>query len=258
MPGSVKDIKAWQMRFDKGMSKTLDGNRANANHFPPLMHHHILELDINLLDIPDFDDIYTVGSMLKAWFRELPDEIFPKSIQSRIARECESYTGGDTAPPMLKDELSKLPPFNYYLLFAITAHITLLSKFSDTNKMTYQNLCICFQPCTGIEAFAFHFLVKDWRNCWQGCTTEKAYTEEENTFITSSLAPTFATVMGQDSRGTTPVAHSRPRTDRTDSTTSSKASSRSPEHTYTRSDTNGSTLSLHQGKYPARCRTRSR
>lgn len=190
--------------------------------------------------------------MLKAWFRELPDEIFPKATQSRIARECEAYAGGDIAPPMLKEELSKLPPFNYYLLFAITAHITLLSKFSDTNKMTYQNLCICFQPCTGIEAFAFHFLVKDWRNCWQGCTTEKAYTEEEHTFITSSAQPTFASAEGNDSRGTTPaeaMGPARPPTARLGSASSSKGLTGSPKHVYTGSGMNGSTISLHQGKH---------
>lgn len=80
---------------------------------------------------------------------------------------------------MLKDELSKLPPFNYYLLFAITCHISLLHSCSEFNKMNYNNLCICFQPAIKIDAFCFQFLILDWRNCWQGCWTEKEYLVEE-------------------------------------------------------------------------------
>ena len=79
----------------------------------------------------------------------------------------------------MKDELSKLPPWNYYLLFAITCHLSLLTAYSDKNKMTYSNLCICFQPALKIDAFCFSFLVQDWRNCWQGCWTEKEALEEE-------------------------------------------------------------------------------
>jgi hypothetical protein len=114
--------------------------------------------------------------MFKAWLRELPDEIFPKATQARIAEKC---MGATETPQMLKDELSKLPPFNYYLLFAITCHLSLLHSFVERNKMDYRNLCICFQPCLKIDGFCFQFLVCDWKNCWQGCWTEKeALTEE--------------------------------------------------------------------------------
>ncbi|KAI2818605.1 hypothetical protein CBS115989_5089 [Aspergillus niger] len=151
VPGSGKEVKHWQRRFDT-------------------------ELDINLFDVPDLYDINTIGSMFKAWLRELPDELFPKETQALIAEKCE---GATTAPQMLKDELSKLPPYNYYLLFAITCHLNLLHSYVDQNKMDYRNLCICFQPCMKIDAFCFHFLVCDWKNCWQGCWTEKEYLQIE-------------------------------------------------------------------------------
>ena len=117
--------------------------------------------------------------MFKAWLRDLPDEIFPKATQALIAEKC---MGAAKTPQILKDELSKLPPFNYYLLFAITCHLSLLHSFADKNKMDYRNLCICFQPCLRIEGFCFQFLVQDWKNCWQGCWTEKEFTEEEARF----------------------------------------------------------------------------
>jgi hypothetical protein len=144
------------------------------------------ELDINLFEEHDLNDINTVGSMFKAWLRELPDEILPKETQHRIADKC---AGAKTTPQMLKDELSKLSPFNYYLLFAITCHISLLHSCSEMNKMDYRNLCICFQPCMKIEAFCFQFLVLDWRNCWQGCWTEKDYLAKEMEYLRSLETP---------------------------------------------------------------------
>jgi hypothetical protein len=151
IPGSGKDVKYWQKRFD-------------------------IEYDINLFEEPDLHDINTIGSMFKSWLRELPDEILPKAIQNKVAQQCQ---GSIVVPQLLKDELSKLPPFNYYLLFAITCHLSLLTSFSDKNKMDYRNLCICFQPCLKIDAFCFQFLVNEWKNCWQGCWTEKEYLEDE-------------------------------------------------------------------------------
>jgi hypothetical protein len=132
--------------------------------------------DIDLIADDNLNDPNVIGSLFKNWLRQLPDEIFPKAIQSRIQQECQ---GSKTTPQMLKDELSKLPPFNYYLLFAITCHISLLHSCSEFNKMNYNNLCICFQPAIKIDAFCFQFLILDWRNCWQGCWTEKEFLAEE-------------------------------------------------------------------------------
>jgi hypothetical protein len=142
----------------------------------------ITDRDIDLISDPNLNDPNVIGSLFKNWLRQLPDEIFPKAIQAAIQQECQ---GAKTTPQMLKDELSKLPPFNYYLLFAITCHISLLHSCSEFNKMNYNNLCICFQPAIKIDAFCFQFLILDWRNCWQGCWTEKDFLAEEINFLNS-------------------------------------------------------------------------
>lgn len=134
------------------------------------------ELDVDLFEQHELYDINIIGSMLKAWLRELPDELFPKEAQDRIAREC---IGAEKVPELLIEELSNLPPFNYYLLFAITCHLSLLLAHSEKNKMDFRNLCICFQPCMKIDVFCFKFLVCDWRECWRGCKNEAKYIEEE-------------------------------------------------------------------------------
>ena len=142
------------------------------------------ELDVDLFEETDLYDINIVGSMLKAWLRELPDELFPKEAQDRISREC---AGAETVPQLLIEELSNLPPFNYYLLFAITCHLSLLLAHSEKNKMDFRNLCICFQPCMKIDAFCFKFLVCNWRDCWKGCKNEAKYIEEEYALLDQPL-----------------------------------------------------------------------
>ncbi|KAF3041252.1 hypothetical protein E8E11_006467 [Didymella keratinophila] len=157
VPGSAQQVRYYERKFDQ-------------------------DRDIDLISDDNLNDPNVIGSLFKNWLRQLPDEIFPKAIQHRIQQECQ---GAKTTPQMLKDELSKLPPFNYYLLFAITCHISLLHSCSEFNKMNYNNLCICFQPAIKIDAFCFQFLILDWRNCWQGCWTEKEYLAEELNYLSA-------------------------------------------------------------------------
>lgn len=111
----------------------------------------------------------------------------PKALQARLAEEIAKENSnyqkiGEPAPQRLRDALSELPPFNYYLLFAITCHLSLLLSHKDKNKMDLNNLSICIGPCLELERWLFNYLVGDWRRCWQGCFTEKRFLEAEKAF----------------------------------------------------------------------------
>jgi hypothetical protein len=162
VPGSGPQIKHWQRRFDT-------------------------ELDINLLDEQELYDPNNIGSLLKAWLRTLPDDIMPKQLQHELAEEIaeinpEYQKIGQPTPQRLRDALSNLPPFNYYLLFAITCHLSLLLSHQDKNRMDLHNLFICIGPGLDMERWLFNYLVGDWRHCWQGCFTEKQYLEAERAY----------------------------------------------------------------------------
>ncbi|KAL8719726.1 MAG: hypothetical protein Q9225_003296 [Loekoesia sp. 1 TL-2023] len=200
VPGSGTKIKSYQERFDRE------------------------ELDINLFDEADLYDINIIGSLFKAWLRDLPSEILPKAVQARVAA---AHPNATHVPQMLKDELSNLPPWNYYLLFAITCHLSLLHDHHAKNKMSYSNLCICFQPCIGIDAYCFQFLVCDWRSCWQGCWTEKEYLEQEYRAIEGIQSADYGSQHYDDSdSGTIVVEQSTPQ---------SSASSNGRPHLFSRS-----------------------
>lgn len=162
VPGSGPQVKHWQRRFDT-------------------------ELDVDLLDEKELYDPNIIGSMLKSWLRELPSEIFPKAQQHALGEELfrinPNYQKlGEPVPQKLRDALSDLPPFNYYLLFAITCHLSLLLTHKEKNKMDLNNLSICIGPCLDLERWLFNYLIAEWRACWQGCNTEKQYLEIEKAY----------------------------------------------------------------------------
>ena len=142
----------------------------------PDTHLALIEYDVNLFEEDDLYDVNTVGSLFKAWLRELPEEIFSLKLQEELSQKHGSQ---EKAPAELRDVLSELPPWNYYLLFAITCHLSLLNAYQEKNKMTFHNLYVCFAPALKMNNDCFRWLVADWRNCWKGCLTESEALEEE-------------------------------------------------------------------------------
>ena len=152
IPGSTAEIKQLQSKFNR----------------PPY--------DLDLLETENTpNDLNAVASMLKAWVRELPEKLLPDDVQSRIQEKAANET---STPQVMRDELSRLPPYNYYLLFAITCHMSLLHAHQDVNKMNYGALRTCWASLR-VDAYIFGFLICDWRNCWQGCWTEQEHMKTE-------------------------------------------------------------------------------
>jgi RhoGAP domain len=122
----------------------------------------------------------------------LPEDILPTSTQDELTSR---YAGEQKAPEEVKEVLSQLPPWNYYLLFAITCHLSLLHAYQEKNKMTFNNLFVCFAPALRLNGDCFRWLVGDWRACWLGCATEKEALEEEYRILDLGAAepnPPFA------------------------------------------------------------------
>ena len=140
--------------------------------------NNITELDVDLFQERDLYDINVIGSLLKQWLRELPDELFPKESQIRVARAAGQEP--TEVPQVLIDELSNLPPYNYYLLFALTCHLSLILEHQDKNKMTMHNITVCLLPCMKMDNVCFRLLVEHWRDCWKGCLTEGEWMDKEN------------------------------------------------------------------------------
>lgn len=138
------------------------------------------ELDVNLLDESELYDASIIASLFKEWIRELPEDIFPKDAQDRITAQLpRELPEKGAVSSLLRNELQHLPPFNYYLLFAITCHLSLLLSYEPKNKMTLDNLYRCFNQSLKLDGRIFYTLVGDWRQCWAGCLTENDFLRSE-------------------------------------------------------------------------------
>lgn len=198
VPGSGPQVKRWQRRFDE-------------------------QLDVDLLDEKELYDPNNIGSLLKSWLRDLPDDIFPQDKQRELAQKLadndpDYSKPGKKVPQELRDTLSNLSPFNYYLLFAVTCHLSLLLSHHETNRMDLNNLNICIGPCLRMDRWLFNYLVGDWRHCWQGCYTEKQYLEAEQAhengvdydFVLDSSSAASKAEHDRDDDDATPVPDERP------------------------------------------------
>ncbi|KAF8472787.1 hypothetical protein BDZ91DRAFT_715807 [Kalaharituber pfeilii] len=123
------------------------------------------------------NDIHTVTSLLKGYFRALPDAILPAEIQKKVYEQCKDLPDKELPPQCFLDELSQLPPYNYYMLYSLSAHLSNVNRLSDVNKMNLSNLGMIFCSTLRIDRFCFNWLVGHWAECWQGCWTEKGELE---------------------------------------------------------------------------------
>ncbi|KAA8900807.1 Rho GTPase activation protein [Sphaerosporella brunnea] len=128
--------------------------------------------DVDLFENPP-DDLHTVSSLLKGWFRSLPDAILPLEVQKRIYEKCKDETESPKPPKAFVDELSNLPPYNYYLLNHLFSHLSTICMESEINKMNLSNLGMIFCSTLRIDRFCFNWLVNSWADCWAGCLTEE-------------------------------------------------------------------------------------
>lgn len=103
-----------------GSTSVVDDLRAEFK-----IHH-----DVDLFENPP-DDLHTVSSLLKGWFRSctipsrafssflsfsdkeqtVPDAILPLDVQKRIYDKCKDETESVRPPQAFVDELSNLPPY---------------------------------------------------------------------------------------------------------------------------------------------------
>lgn len=137
-----------------------------------------------MLDEAELYDASIIASLFKEWIRELPEEIFPKESQARVVAQLpHELPDRGYVPEILRNELQHLPPFNYYLLFAITCHLSLLLSYETKNKMTLDNLYRCFNQSLKLDGRIFYTLVGDWRQCWAGCLTEDDFLKAEYEYL---------------------------------------------------------------------------
>ncbi|KAL4659813.1 rho GTPase-activating protein 24-like [Arapaima gigas] len=99
---------------------------------------------------PSFDsstDVHTVASLLKLYLRELPEPVVPFSRYQDFL-QCGKTLSTDRKEGLvkLKTHLHELPVANFNLLHFICQFLHEVQSYSDSNKMSTQNLATVFGP----------------------------------------------------------------------------------------------------------------
>lgn len=89
-------------------------------------------------DISDYgQDIHTVGSLLKKYFKELPDPLIPIAMHDNFLA-CARQANQEVRLTTLKELVFQLPTAHYHTLSFLMRHLTNVVTHSSENKVSRQ------------------------------------------------------------------------------------------------------------------------
>lgn len=103
-------------------------------------------------------DVHTLTSVVKSFFRELPDALLSDDV---IERFFALRLEGDADLEAYKEILRRLPECNYRTLKALIRHLQRLSVHSDHNRMNSTNLATVIGPAL-TEASSLDHLINNF------------------------------------------------------------------------------------------------
>ncbi|CEP16580.1 hypothetical protein [Parasitella parasitica] len=100
---------------------------------------------IDLEDDDSINDICAVTSVLKQYFRELPDPLLPFNLYPQFI-DAVSNQEGQSKTDTFAELLAQLPKVNYDTLRLLIQHLFSVQKRHNENLMTTKNLAMVFGP----------------------------------------------------------------------------------------------------------------
>ncbi|XP_041671379.1 rho GTPase-activating protein SYDE1 [Cheilinus undulatus] len=100
-----------------------------------------------------YPDINVITGILKDYLRELPSQLITRTLY-QVVREAMKVHPPPVLPNTPDPDLSQstvellscLPPPERATLSLLLDHLSLVASFSSSNRMTHQNLAVCFGP----------------------------------------------------------------------------------------------------------------
>ncbi|KAG1079825.1 hypothetical protein G6F42_023592 [Rhizopus arrhizus] len=100
---------------------------------------------VDLEDDESVNDICAVTSVLKQYFRELPNPLLPFNLYSQFIDAVSNHVGQSKTDKFF-ELLSQLPKVNYDTLRLLIKHLYSVQKRHNENLMTTKNLAMVFGP----------------------------------------------------------------------------------------------------------------
>ncbi|XP_029634547.1 SLIT-ROBO Rho GTPase-activating protein 3 isoform X3 [Octopus sinensis] len=98
-----------------------------------------------LIDMVDASDINSVAGVLKLYFRELREPLFPLHLFDELIN-CTRVEDPNIRIEKIKELITTLPRSIFIVMRYLFAFLNHLSEYSDENMMDPYNLAICFGP----------------------------------------------------------------------------------------------------------------
>ncbi|KNC99455.1 hypothetical protein, variant [Spizellomyces punctatus DAOM BR117] len=118
----------------------------------PLTQINKIIASINRGEVPDLTsdesdiDIMAVTSVLKQFFRELPEPLLVSSLYADLTGVMKSTEDDEARLPKIIELLRRLPPAHFTTLSYLIMHLHRVQQHSSENLMTPTNLGVVFGP----------------------------------------------------------------------------------------------------------------
>lgn len=96
-------------------------------------------------DDPRWNDLHVVSSLLKSYFRKIPDSLVTNVLYSSFIK-ADKIEDLEMRMKELRRLVKTLPPHNYQCLKHLVFHLRKVVDHCDVNKMEAKNLAIVFGP----------------------------------------------------------------------------------------------------------------
>lgn len=105
------------------------------------------EMDKGNYEFSEYGDIHTVGSLLKKFFKELPDPAIPVSLYDDFV-SCVKEPDEEERLTSLKDLVYQLPMAHYHTVKYLMKHLKKVAAHSEQNKvmLTQQRCGLALEP----------------------------------------------------------------------------------------------------------------
>ena len=120
----------------------VPGNNASVTYLTEQINKGV---DFFALEDHRWQDVNVVSSLLKSFFRKLPDPLFTADMYSLFI-EASKVEQAPRRMDQLRKLIRELPEFHFETLKYVTHHLCQVAAHSSSNKMEVRNLAIVFGP----------------------------------------------------------------------------------------------------------------
>ncbi|KZO95564.1 RhoGAP-domain-containing protein [Calocera viscosa TUFC12733] len=99
----------------------------------------------DLNDVQAFNDVSSITSVLKTYFRSLPNPLFTHALHEKFVIAGENNDPGARGSA-LHSLIMQLPPEHYETIKFLMLHLHRVTNLADVNRMNSQNLGVVFGP----------------------------------------------------------------------------------------------------------------